>query len=98
MLWLVGGVQPDDLLRYLAYEVGFVVGPGWLVLRAIAPGVRSRPWQLALGWPIGLTLEILAFSATAALGVRDLFAVYPLLVAIPAALVIRRRARLGAVS
>ena len=98
MLWLIGGVQPDDLLRYVAYEVGFVVGPGWLVIRAIAPGVRSRPWQLALGWPIGLTLEILAFSATAALGVRDLFAVYPLLVAIPAALVIRRRARLGAVS
>jgi hypothetical protein len=91
-------VQPDDLLRYLAYEVGFVVGPGWLFLRAIAPGVRSRPWQLALGWPLGLTLEILAFSVTAALGVRDLFVVYPLVVAIPAALVIGRRARPGAAS
>jgi hypothetical protein len=69
------------------------VGPGWLVLRAIAPGVRSRALQLALGWPIGLTLEILAFALTAATGVRDLFWAYPLLVAVPAVLVLVRRER-----
>ena len=70
-----------------------MVGPGWLVLRAISPGVRGRAWQLGLGWPIGLTLEILAFSLTAALGLRDAFLAYPLIVGIPAVLAIRRRAR-----
>jgi hypothetical protein len=90
---LLGGVRPDELARYIAYEAVFVVGPGWLVLRAIAPGVRSRAWQLALGWPIGLTLEILAFSLTAAAGFRDLFFAYPVLVGVPAALALRRRMR-----
>jgi hypothetical protein len=90
---LIGGVRPDELVRYLAYEAVFVVGPGWLVLRAIAPGVLSRAWQLALGWPIGLTLEILAFSLTAEVGLRDLFFAYPVLVAVPAAIVLRRRVR-----
>jgi hypothetical protein len=73
-----------------------VVGPGWLVLRAIAPGVRSRAWQLALGWPIGLTLEILAFSLTAEAGVRDLFLAYPALIGVPAAVMLRRRSQVSA--
>jgi hypothetical protein len=93
ILWLIGGVGLGDLARYLGYEAAFVVGPGWLVLRAISPGVRGRAWQLALGWPIGLTLEILAFSLTAALGIRDAFFAYPLIVAIPAVFAIRRRRR-----
>jgi hypothetical protein len=93
VLWLIGGVGAADLVRYLAYEAGFVVLPGWLVLHAVAPGIRSRPWQLALGWPIGLTLEILAFILTAALGARDLFLAYPVVVGVPAALVIWQRRR-----
>ena len=68
-----------------------MVGPGWLLYRAINPGTTSRAVQLALGWSVGLTLEILAFSFTAAIGARDLFAFYPLVVAIPALLVLRRR-------
>jgi len=91
-------VDPGELVRYLGYEAVFVVGPGWLVLRAVAPGVRSRAWQLALGWPLGLTLEILAFSLTAALGIRDVFLAYPLLVGIPAALIARRRRSPGSSS
>ena len=90
---MIGGVDPGELVRYLGYEAVFVVGPGWLVLRALAPGVRSRAWQLSLGWPLGLTLEILAFSLTAALGIRDAFLIYPLLVGIPAALIARRRSQ-----
>ena len=52
---------------------------------------RSRAWQLALGWPIGLTLEIFAFSLTAALGVRDVFFAYPVIAGGIAALVARRQ-------
>ena len=84
-------MEPGELVRYLAYEAVFVVGPGWLVLRAVAPGIRSRPLQLALGWPIGLTLEILAFSLTAAIGARDLFWAYPALAAIGVAFAMRGR-------
>ena len=84
-------MEPWELVRYLGYEALFVVGPGWLVLRALAPGIRSRAWQLALGWPIGLTLEILAFSFTAAIGARGLFLAYPVLVGLAAVAVIRRR-------
>ena len=79
------------MVRYLGYEAIFVIAPGWLVLSALAPGIRSRAWQLALGWPVGLTLEILAFSLTAALGIRDAFLAYPLVIGLPAALIVRRR-------
>jgi hypothetical protein len=64
-------------------------------LLAICPGIRSRAWQLALGWPIGLTLEILGFAATAALGIRDVFLAYPVLVGLPAGLIAWRRGGLG---
>jgi hypothetical protein len=84
-------VEPGELARYLGYEAVFVVGPGWLVLRAVAPQIRSRAWQLALGWPIGLTLEILAFSLTAAIGVRDLFWAYPAVAAAGALIALRGR-------
>src|SRR5262245_57064585 len=95
ILWLIGSVQPWDVVRYLGYEAAFVVAPGWLVLLAICPGIRSRAWQLALGWPIGLTLEILGFAATAALGIRGLFLAYPLVVGIPALLIAKRRGGLN---
>jgi hypothetical protein len=88
-------VEPGELARYLGYEAVFVVGPGWLVLRAVAPGIRSRAWQLALGWPTGLTLEVLAFSLTAAIGARDLFWAYPAIAAAGSALALRGRWRDG---
>ncbi len=84
-------MEPGELARYLGYEALFVIGPGWLALRAVAPGIRSRAWQLALGWPMGLTLEIVAFSFTAAVGARDLFLAYPVLTGLAAVAVIRRR-------
>lgn len=90
-LWLIGGVELDEVLRFVGYEAVFVIGPGWLVLRAIAPDIDGRGLQLAFGWPIGLTLEILAFIVTAALGIRDLFPVFPALVALPAAVIVLRR-------
>jgi hypothetical protein len=93
VLWLLGGVRPDELFVYVGYELAFVLLPGWLLFRAISPGTRSAAWQVAFGWPIGLTLEVLAFSLTAALNARDLFVLYPPLVGIPALLVALVRIR-----
>jgi hypothetical protein len=88
--WLVSGVAAFDILRFLAYEVAFVALPGagllW-VLRGRRPGLLMT---VALGWPLGQTLEILAFSASAALGLRWLFLLYPVLVVGLSALVISR--------
>jgi len=96
-LCLVTGVQPDELARYLGYELGFVVAPGWFVFKAISPRSRcGRLGELAFAWPLGLVLEIAAFSLTAALDARGLFILYPLLVALPAAVCWRaRRSRLS---
>jgi hypothetical protein len=84
-------VSVRDAVVYLAYELGFIVLPGWLALRAL----RQRPdgplGQLALGWGLGYVLEIVAFLLTAATGTRPLLAVYPVLVIVPAALVVRSR-------
>ena len=90
-LWLIGGVGLADLARFTGYELGFVLLPGYLTLRALLPGLRSPAWALALAAPIGLTLSILAFALTAALGARDLYDAYPLVAGVPAAIVIWAR-------
>jgi hypothetical protein len=95
-LWLLTGVRPGEIARYVAYEAAFVAGPGVLLLGAISPGTRSWLWRICLGWPLGLVLEVAAFSITAALDVRDAFYLYPLLAGVPAALAWRHRRRPGA--
>ena len=91
--WLASGVEPGQIGRYLGYELVFVIGPGWLLFRAICPGTRSPLTQIAIGWPLGLVAEIALFSLTAALDARDLFYASPVLVGAPAALVWWRRSR-----
>jgi hypothetical protein len=89
-------VALGDALLYLAYELGFVVIPGWLAYRALSdrPGGALR--QLAMGWALGYVLEILAFMLTAATGTRDLFVAYPVLVAAASAFaIVRRRGAAG---
>jgi hypothetical protein len=95
-LWLVSGVRVGEIARFVPYELGFVVLPGWLAYRALmsSPGGRLR--QLVLGWTLGYLLEIAAFISTAAIGVRELFVVYPVIVGLPAAWIARRRRRGGA--
>ena len=85
------GVTPGDAVLYLAYELGFVLVPGWLAYRALIsePGGPLR--QLAMGWALGYVLEILAFMLTSSLDVRGAFAAYPLAVGLPAMAVIRAR-------
>jgi hypothetical protein len=89
--WMVTGVALVDIVRFLAFDIAFVAAPGMALLWLLR-GVRSSALStIALAWPLGQTLEILAFAATAALGVRGVFVVYPLVVIIPCAVIIRKR-------
>ena len=92
-LWLAFGVRGDEIARFVAYELTFVLAPGWLLYRAAMSEPRGRLQQLVLGWTLGYLLEIGAFWATAAADARILFFAYPLLVGLPAALVVARRRR-----
>lgn len=89
------GAPVHDALLYLAYLCGYVVVPGWLVYRALSSRPGNGLQQLAIGWALGHALELLAFMATAALGVRWLMVWFPLLVGIPAAAVLIRGASRG---
>lgn len=90
-VWLIAGVALGDLARFAGYEIAFVLLPGALLLRAILPGLRSPGWMLALACPVGLALGIVMFSLTAVLDVRGLYALYPIAVGAPAAVVIWAR-------
>ena len=91
--WLITGVAILDIVKFLAYEAVFVALPGIALLMALRGRRSGSLVTVALGWPLGQTLEILAFSGTAALGVRGLFLVYPVaIVALSAVLILRRRA------
>jgi hypothetical protein len=91
--WLITGVALLDIIRFIAYDIGFVALPGAALLWAMR-GRRSRFLvTIALGWPVGQALEILAFSGSAAIGTRGLFLLYPILVIVPCAFFIWRRQR-----
>jgi hypothetical protein len=89
--WLVTGVVAVDVLRFLAYDIAFVAIPGAALLWAVRGPRPTFLVALALGWPLGQALEILAFSATSSLGSRGLLLLYPIAVIIPCGLVIWRR-------
>jgi hypothetical protein len=89
--WLVTGVAALDILKFLAYDLGFVALPGAALLWAVRGRRSTLLINVAVGWPLGQALEILAFTATAVIGVRWLFFLYPIAVIVPCALVIRRR-------
>lgn len=77
---IIFGVQFLEIVRYLAYEVGFVFLPGWLVYMALSGKSGSLLRQIAIGWGLGYVLEILAFIAASAAGIRSWFVSYPILV------------------
>jgi len=89
--WLVAGVGAADILRFLGYELFFIALPGTALLWAIRGGRSGFLVTVALAWPLGQTLEIFAFSATAATGLRTLFVLYPVIVIAAGGLVIWRR-------
>jgi len=93
VLWLGSGVRLGEIARFVPFELAFVLAPGWLAYRALmsCPGGHLR--QLVFGWSLGYFLEILAFIATAAAGVRGLFLAYPVAVGAPAGFIALRRRR-----
>lgn len=71
--WLLTGVRVTEVLRFVAYEAGFVLVPGVVVHAALA-GRRTPTLleRLVVGYGLGLAIEIGAFTLTAALDVRGL--------------------------
>jgi hypothetical protein len=91
-LWLVSGVSVSQIVRFVAYQGVFVVGPGWFVYRWLRPRDAWGVRRLAFSWAIGYALECAAFMLTAAVGLRSGFLAYPAVVA-AVALLGRRRSR-----
>ncbi len=94
-IWLLTGVGLDQIARFVGYEIGFVAIPGVVVLWALRGRPRGFLELVGLGMPAGFSLEILAFSVTAATGARSLFLLYPVVVTTLGGLVVwlRRRPR-----
>ncbi|MGA7988071.1 MAG: hypothetical protein WCB51_06695 [Candidatus Dormiibacterota bacterium] len=89
--WLLSSVGPFDIIKFLAYDAVFVALPGMALLWAVRKRRSHFLVTIAVGWPLGQALEIFAFSATAAMGLRWLFLLYPVVVIVPCALLILRR-------
>jgi hypothetical protein len=79
-IWLLSGVALNEIARFAGYEIAFVALPGVTLLWALRGRPRGFLESVGLGVPLGHALEILTFSATAAVGVRWLFLGYPVLV------------------
>jgi hypothetical protein len=92
-IWLLSGVALNEIVRFLGYEIGFVALPGVALLWALRGRPRGLLESIGLGIPLGHALEILAFTATAAIGARTLFLAYPIVVVALATLVIWRLRR-----
>jgi hypothetical protein len=90
VIWVISGVGAGDIIKFLGYEFAFVMLPGASLLWALRGREGFLP-TVALGWPLGQTLEILAFSASAATGARGLFLAYPIVAVVASVFWIRRR-------
>lgn len=76
---LLAGVPAPIVLRYAAYWFGFVALPGIAVVAVARP--RWGPLAVvSVGAAVGYAIELLAWSVTAWLGVRELLWAYPSLV------------------
>lgn len=96
--WLVSGVSLFDVIGFCLYEITFVALPGAAVLWAVRGRRTGFLVTVSLGWPLGQTIEILLFVATAAGGVRWLFELYPIVIVVLSALLIRRRRRVAPIN
>ncbi|MFL5886787.1 MAG: hypothetical protein ACJ77M_17085, partial [Thermoleophilaceae bacterium] len=79
-VWLLSDVSLGHALTFVGYELGFVVVPGWLVYSALTRRVDFGLRHVAVAWAFGYALELGAFIATAAAGIRGAYSFYPLVV------------------
>src|SRR3954471_20530809 len=80
VVWLLSDVSLPHALTFLGYEVAFVVVPGWFAYSALPRRAELTLRHLVVGWALGYALELAAFAATAAAGIRGAFDFYPLAV------------------
>lgn len=73
----------SDVARYAVYAVWSVLLPGTLVYRALRRIPHSLVDDLAMGAATGLVLELIAFTAFSASGLRDVLWLWPVLVVVP---------------
>jgi hypothetical protein len=92
-LWLSTGVSVRDVAFFLSFELVFVLAPGITLYRALSSSPGGWLRHVAIGGGLGYVLAILAFAATAALGIRDAYLAYPAAVIVPAAMASLRRHR-----
>jgi hypothetical protein len=90
-LWLISGVTVGQVGTFVGYQAVFVVGPGWLLYRALVRRDDDGFRRLVFGWALGYVLELMAFVVTAALSARSLMIFYPVVVAAATVPVLRRR-------
>ena len=80
---LRAGTSPLDLLKYAAYIILAVVGPGTLVYRSLRGRPHTLVEDLAMGAAVGLALEIAAWALFSVLDIRGWVLLWPLLVYLP---------------
>lgn len=78
----------DSALIYLGFLLGYIFVPGCLVYRVLMPDPEGWIRQIALGGGLGYVLLVFAFMLTAAADMRPLLDYYPLIVGVPAAIVV----------
>ncbi|MBK8293959.1 MAG: hypothetical protein IPK93_03955 [Solirubrobacterales bacterium] len=95
ILLTIYGTDVGDSLLYFGYLCGWVYLPGWLVYRVLADEPGSGIRQFAIGAGLGYILGVFAFMFTAAIDFRTLLDFYPLIIGIPALLILLFRYRGG---
>jgi hypothetical protein len=88
---LATGTPVGDLVRYAGYALLAVVLPGTLVFRAVRRRPHTLVEDLAVGAAVGLVLELGAWAAFMAFGAERWLRLWPLLVAVPFAVLPRLR-------
>lgn len=73
------GVELGEPIRYGLFELFFAALPGILLFGALTGWRGSRLTAIAVGWSLGYVLELLFFNLTAAIDLRELLWIYPLL-------------------
>jgi len=93
VLLALAHVGPAASCGYLGYELAFVGLPGLIGYLAVTGVQTLGARELAVGWGVGLALELAAFSLTAWAGIRVAFDAYPAVVVLGAAPFVRVRLR-----
>jgi hypothetical protein len=91
--WLLSGVSPGEASRFVVYELLYVLLPGCLLYVLLSP--RPGGWlrTVAIGWPCGYAIAVGGYALTAALHVRGVFVLQPLVAVVAMGPFLYRRLR-----